>query len=249
MSRSSAMPEAGAAAPLWIKPGYRARSARSFDLAPGERYWNAERIAASHAFQYPVYQLARSLLRRRGARSFLDVGAGPGTKVAELIAPLCSDLVLVDQPSSQEFAQRLLPGARFIAANLDSIDLQLGRGFDLITCADVLEHLENPVPCLHFIRNHLNPGGIALLSTPERDRLRGPGCSESPHPEHVREWNAAEFRACVEHAGLAVLRHALLPQRRSGGVERIAARLLGRFLLQRRWASCQALVCRRAEPR
>ena len=110
-----------------------------------------------------MYQLARSLLRQRGARSFLDVGAGPGTKLAELIAPLCSDLVLVDQPSSRELARQLLPGARFIAANLDSIDLQLGRGFDLIACADVLEHLENPVPCLHFIRNHLNPGGIALL--------------------------------------------------------------------------------------
>jgi 2-polyprenyl-3-methyl-5-hydroxy-6-metoxy-1,4-benzoquinol methylase len=236
---------AGAAERFWIRADYRSRPAHSYDRAPGHAYWSPERIATSHSFQHPVYELARRWLLRTRAQSFLDVGSGPGTKVAELIAPHCEDVVLLDQPSAQALAARLLPGARFVAADLETLALQLGRGFDLIVCADVLEHLANPEPCLRFVREHLNPNGIAVLSTPERDRLRGRACRESPHPEHVREWNAAEFRAFVEHSGLRVLRQRLLPPRRCRGFERLAARLLGRWLRPRRFASCQVVVCRR----
>jgi hypothetical protein len=71
----------------------------------------------------------------------------------------------------------------------------------------------------------------------------------SPHPDHVREWNAAEFRAFVERCGLVVERQVLLPPGRLAPLERIVSRLLRPTLLRRRWASCQALVCRRADSR
>jgi hypothetical protein len=41
----------------------------------------------------------------------------------------------------------------------------------------------------------------------------------------------------------------LLPQRRTHPLEFAASRLLGRYVLSRRWASCQAVVCRRADSR
>ena len=231
-----------------VKPGYRENPAsRSFDREPGARYWTAERLRATRSFQYPVYLLCRDLLRARGARSFLDVGSGPGSKLAELIAPLCSDLVLIDQPSSREIVARELPSAVFHGADLDALELDLERRFDLIVCADVLEHLKRPDGCLRFIHAHLAPGGRAVLSTPERDHLRGRDCVTSPHPDHVREWNSAEFRAFVERCGLVVERQLLLPQVRTHPLELAASRLLGRYLLRRRWASCQAVVCRRAD--
>jgi hypothetical protein len=71
----------------------------------------------------------------------------------------------------------------------------------------------------------------------------------SPHPDHVREWNAAEFRAFIERCGLVVERQLLLPPARLAPLERVAIRLLGRTLLRRRWASCQALICRRSDLR
>jgi SAM-dependent methyltransferase len=233
-----------------LKPGYRENAApRSFDHGPDARYWTDERLALTSSYQWPVYELCRDLLRAGAARSFLDVGSGPGTKVAELIAPLCSDLVLVDQPSSRAIVARELRSARFVEADLDALDLDLGRGFDLIVCADVLEHLMRPDGCVRFIREHLNAGGRAVLSTPERDHLRGRDCMTSPHPEHVREWNAAEFRAFVERCGLVVERQLLLPPTRLAPLEFAASQLLGRTLLRRRWASCQALICRRSDAR
>jgi SAM-dependent methyltransferase len=142
-----------------------------------------------------------------------------------------------------------LPAARFVEADLDELELDLGRSFDLIVCADVLEHLKHPDACLRFIRSHLAEGGRALLSTPERDHLRGRDCMRSPHPGHVREWNAAEFRRFVGGCGLVVERQLMLPQGRTHPLELAASRLLGRYLLSRRWASCQAVVCRRADTR
>ena len=233
-----------------LKPGYRENAApRSFDRAPDARYWTDERLAVTSSYQWPVYQLCRELLLARKARSFLDVGSGPGTKLAELIAPLCSDLVLVDQPSSRAIVAHELPDARFVDADLDALDLDLGRVFDLIVCADVLEHLKHPDGCVRFIREHLAAGGRAVLSTPERDHLRGRDCMTSPHPEHVREWNAAEFHAFSERCGLVVERQLLLPQTRLPALELAASRLLGRRWLPRRWASCQALICRCADSR
>jgi len=247
MSQSSDVPNAER---FCIKPGYRENAnPRSFDREPGARYWTRERLAASSFFQHPVYRLCRDLLRSRRARSFLDVGSGPGTKVAELIAPTCSDLVLIDQPSIRAIAEQCVPSARFVEADLDALDLDLGRSFDLIVCADVLEHLKHPDECLRFIRAHLAPDGRAVLSTPERDHLRGRECMQSPHPEHMREWNTAEFRDFVERSGLVVENQHWMPQGRAHPIELAASRLLGRYLLRRRWASCQTLVCRRRDSR
>ena len=232
-----------------IKPGYRENPPRSFDREPDARYWTDARVAASSRYQYPVYQLCRDLLRSRAARSFLDVGSGPGTKVSELIAPLCSDLVLIDQPSSREIVRRCVPSARFVASDLDALELDLERSFDLIACADVLEHLKHPDLCVRFIRAHLAEGGRAVLSTPERDNLRGRACMTSPHPDHVREWNAAEFRAFVEGCGLVVEQQILLPAERVHPLELAVSRWLGRTLLRRRWGANQALICRRGDSR
>ena len=248
MSRP-ASPVDGAAGRFGIKPGYRENEPRSFDRDPDARYWTEQRIEASSRYQYPVYLMCRDLLRSRAARSFLDVGSGPGTKVAELIAPLCQDITLIDQPSSREILLRRLPDARFVAADLDDLDLDLERSFDLIVCADVLEHLKHPDACLTFIREHLAVDGVAVLSTPERDNLRGRECMESPHPEHVREWNAAEFRAFAESCKLRVERQVLLPAERIHPLELAVSRRLARFLWRRRWGANQVLVCRRADSR
>lgn len=227
-----------------IRPDYRAKqAAQSFDAEESARYWNAERLALSSQWQYYVYRLARDLVRRRGAKSVLDVGSGPGTKCRDLIAPVCGDLVLVDQPSTRAVAAQTLPEARFVAADLAEIDLDLGRRFDLVICSDVVEHLLDPDPCLGFVRRHLAPGAVALFSTPDREHLYGPDCLESPHPEHVREWSGSEFRGYLESRGFSVEHQDWFPARRTHKLDFAASRLLGRVLGRRRWAACQVAVC------
>ena len=68
-----------------------------------------------------------------------------------------------------------------------------------------------------------------------------------------RQWRSLRLCQCplwpLEACGLVVERQHWMPPVRTNPVELAASRLLGRVLLRRRWASCQALVCRRADSR
>ncbi len=229
----------------FIKRGYRATDApKSLDSAGSAAYWNESRIAASASFQYYVYALSRDLIRKHGYKSVLDVGCGPPTKLMKLIEPVCSDIVLIDQPSSTDLVRERAPSADFIPTNLEEIDLDLGRRFDLVVCADVVEHLLDPDPCVEFVRRHLAESGRAIFSTPERDNLRGPECMSSPHPEHVREWTRAEFADYLRSRGFQIERHPCFPMQRTHPLGFAASRALSRFFRRKAWASCQVAVCR-----
>jgi SAM-dependent methyltransferase len=45
-------------------------------------------------------------------------------------------------------------------------DADLGERFTRVFAGDVIEHVNNPVRLLQFIKRHLEPGGRALLTTP-----------------------------------------------------------------------------------
>jgi SAM-dependent methyltransferase len=174
----------------------------------------------------------------------MDVGCGYPWKFALMIRPVAGRQLLVDQPSTASLVRELCPGADFLGVDLEQIDGELRERFDLVICADVLEHLVDPDPCVAFIRRHLSASGWAVFSTPERDFLRGRGCDHCPKREHVREWNSDEFRAYLRSRGLTVVEQRWFPQRRLTGFEYGLSRVLGPRCWPRRWASCQMAVCR-----
>jgi SAM-dependent methyltransferase len=45
--------------------------------------------------------------------------------------------------------------------------------YDLVTLTDVLEHLEDPRACLRALRTQMAPGGLLVISTPNRRSLPG----------------------------------------------------------------------------
>lgn len=227
-----------------IKAGYRPNDApTTYDATSDATYWNAGRIATASEYQYDAYQLAAGLVRSLGIDALLDVGCGPPKKLAELMPPSLR-IHLVDQPNTRLAAASLLPHAAFTEANLERADLDLGETFGLILCADVIEHLLDPDPCMAFMRRHLRPGGFLLLTTPERDVLRGLDCHHSPHPMHVREWNRSELRAFLESRGLEVVVQRLLPQRRTHPLRRMTGRILDALGHPPVWYSCQITLCR-----
>lgn len=228
-----------------IRPDYRPNLAAGIGAAPGGPvYWTPERIALASRYQYDVYRAAAQLMRTSAVSSVLDVGCGPPVKLKALLPPRPLVLHLVDHAQSAALAARLLPQASFTAADLETIDLDLGRRFDLAICADVIEHLLDPDPCLAFIRRHLAPVGVLLISTPERDILRGRDCRTCPHPDHVREWNRGEFARFLQSRNWQVLEHANLPQQRTGAPLRLLGSMLERLGCAPKWYSCQLALCR-----
>ncbi len=226
-----------------IKPGYAARSEAPTFVGNIEDYWDSARQQAANSFQWPVYSAAAEFMRRTGRSSFIDVGCGYPAKIGALIAPVTSNIHLIDQPSMAPLMSRDFPEYQFTGRNLEGDATELDLQGDCVVCADVIEHLMNPLPLVELLREILKPSGRLFLSTPERDYVRGPNCNGSPNPEHVREWNQAEFHSFLAANGLRVLEHRCLPQKRHSPL--LPAGLMSR-LRPAQFLGCQLAICERA---
>lgn len=188
-------------------------------------YWAPWRVKDAARWQRHVYALAarttRELIRTRTINNnpipvrVLDVGCGVCVKLTEHLVPTRAHVVGIDQDSALAVARTLGCTAELHPVNLESPDPSLdpahvlGGPFDVILCADVLEHLVNPDHALDLIRRCAHANTRIILSTPERHRERGRDCMASLKPEHVREWAFDEFAAYITSRGFHVLRHAL----------------------------------------
>jgi 2-polyprenyl-3-methyl-5-hydroxy-6-metoxy-1,4-benzoquinol methylase len=113
---------------------------------------------------------------RSGSLRVLDVGCGTGFLLERLAERGFSGTGIDLSPESVEHARSRLGE---IGAS-ERLDAQVGSAYeppagpyDLIALTDVLEHLENPRACLAALREQLAPGGLLVISTPNRRSLSG----------------------------------------------------------------------------
>jgi len=97
-------------------------------------------------------------------RRVLDVGAGEGI----LSAPLTAQgwRVTAIEPDAGAATAGAPHCERMIVAGADGPLPDLGVSFDAIVCADVLEHLADPLAALRRLLPHLAPGGVVVVSIP-----------------------------------------------------------------------------------
>jgi 2-polyprenyl-3-methyl-5-hydroxy-6-metoxy-1,4-benzoquinol methylase len=95
----------------------------------------------------------------------LDVGCNEGY-LASIADPSNRFWGVEARPQAAEIARRTYRDV--VVANLDRYrDIRLDRRFDVIVCADVLEHLLDPVAVLSFfVAQCLAPGGRVVVSLP-----------------------------------------------------------------------------------
>jgi 2-polyprenyl-3-methyl-5-hydroxy-6-metoxy-1,4-benzoquinol methylase len=233
----------------YIKPGYRAHERAHTAETQEGAYWTPERVRASAEFQWHVYEMALDLLKQKplGSRRVADVGCGTGWKAMNVLKPAADEIVGFDQPTLAAWIRKNFPSLKFVSIDLDNPDYDGGDAFDLVICADVIEHLVDPDSCMQLISKLTKPDGVIVISTPERDVEHGINCMESSHLMHVREWNTAELKAYVESHGLKVMSHHLLPKKRLSFADEIKRRVAKPFLCDSKWLGCQAIVCRRVQ--
>lgn len=148
-------------------------------------------------------------------RRVLDVGAGFQTIVFQKLWPdVHVDTLGLPDP-------KFYPRPPGVAYDLDLNAPGLTERapaiaqYDLIVCAEVVEHLyTSPQPAVNFLASHLRPGGQLLLTTPNgaglqhRLRLimgRNPYAlllEELTNPSHFREYTLDEVIAMGHRAGL-----------------------------------------------
>lgn len=185
--------------PCFVPHEYESRADPSYfeDFAPGSNH---------KIYQPDVYSLAALMASIRGGR-LIDIGCGKAEKLLKYSRRF--KIVGVDFGPNIEYCARTHRWGEWISHDLESeaglpLPLQDLQGA-VIVCADVIEHLLQPLILLGKLRRCVDSGACVLLSTPERMLLRGTRLKGPPsNPNHVREWKIGELRALLLHLGFEI---------------------------------------------
>ena len=108
----------------------------------------------------------------------LEVGFGAGVYLAAL-AEAYSEVVASDLDQAHIDHARSI-AARYSNLRLVTDDITASRlpdqSFDLVLCSEVIEHISDTAAVLAGIRRLIAPGGILILSTPQRHSLMELAC-------------------------------------------------------------------------
>lgn len=167
-------------------------------------------VERASTYQYSVYMYTKDLIIEHGLLNILDIGCGTGVKLAEIIYPVCQDITGIDAKHCIDMCKKQHPFGQWLTDDIENPSLNLGKKFDLIISSDVIEHLINPDLLLAYIKRCANENTWIVISTPERDLVRGKRhFGPAPNKAHVREWNKAEFYHYIDTSGFEILDHFL----------------------------------------
>ncbi len=156
---------------------------------------------------------------------WLDGGCGTGFLSRQLLARGCSVIGVDASTEMLRIAQSQTPEEMESAclycrvATIECLPLP-DASFDGVVCSSVIEYLDRPEACLAELSRVLKPGGILLLSAPNRQSLLR-RClklayavsgvfSANPWPDYMgysmNEYSRADFIQSLERHGLSVRR-------------------------------------------
>lgn len=159
--------------------------------------------------------IAPGAMKPLSGRRAADIGCGAGL-LAEPLARLGAQTTAIDAAPENIAVARLHAEKQglaidYRAGGVEALD---GERFDLVTSMEVIEHVTDPASFVAALAGLLAPGGIMILSTPNRTPLShlamirlGEGFGIVPKGTH--DWNKFltpdELAEHVEATGLRVI--------------------------------------------
>jgi SAM-dependent methyltransferase len=130
----------------------------------------------------------------------LEIGCALGYGSAQLAA-VASEVFAIDTcDTAIEYARFRYAGTNLTFQKMDACSLALeDKSFDLAVSFEVIEHVTQAMSFLASIRKVLKPGGMAVLSTPNRLVASPNGILSDP--THVCEYSPLEFAGLLRSAG------------------------------------------------
>lgn len=121
----------------------------------------------------------------------LEVGCGEGRGIPRLFPYIASYSAIDKIDTAIAALQEKYPEAKLIAGNLPPLPYA-DESFDSVVSFQVIEHIRDDRNFLREIHRVLRPGGVALLTTPNRP------LSLSRNPWHIREYTATELTSLAK---------------------------------------------------
>ncbi|MBK7951397.1 MAG: class I SAM-dependent methyltransferase [Deltaproteobacteria bacterium] len=122
-----------------------------------------------------------------GGSVLLDLGCGTGYGAAELAA---GGLRVIGLDRVRPAARARGAGADFVVGDLTRLPFA-DASVEAVVSFQVIEHFADPRPYLAELARILAPGGLLLVSTPNRLQ------SDGENPYHLHEYEAAELAALL----------------------------------------------------
>lgn len=199
----------------FLPENYQENLAISFDIDTNNNYWSPSRIKTSISYQWAAYQWANKFIKKKKIDRVADVGCGLAYKLNELYRNNPNvEFWGIDQPNAIALCKKHYRFGNWLDVNLEKEPIRPAEKFGLIISSDVIEHLGNPDILIKYLKQLVSDNGYILITTPERDVLRGSGILNCPNKAHTREWNTEEFTSYVESHGLYIVKYKLLPARK-----------------------------------
>lgn len=160
--------------------------------------WTGERLTTETGGQVEIEHLHRYFFARALCRGLdvLDVASGEGYGAA-LLAQVARSVVgveIAEETVGHANAAYGVPGLTFLQGDARRIPCA-DASFDAVVSFETLEHFYEHDEFMAEVRRVLRPGGLLILSSPERDVYSPAG--GTPNPYHVHELTHAEFSALL----------------------------------------------------
>ena len=120
-------------------------------------------VEAKYAAKTYVKNLQKALPKFKG--SILDIGAGDGAFLSAALGVLATSNLGIE-PSIKAIAKN--DDNRVNIKNIAIEDLETNEKFDLVTCFQTIEHLNNPREFITNIKRFIKPGGYFAISCHNR---------------------------------------------------------------------------------
>ncbi len=138
-----------------------------------------------HQRLFKAYVVAKDYV----AGDVLEVGCGEGRGISELIGKAKSFTAVDKIVPVIDDLKKKYPSGKFLSMNIPPLSALTSDAFDVVVTFQVIEHIKNDYLFLQEINRVLKPGGIALITTPNRKM------SLSRNPWHIREYLPDELKA------------------------------------------------------
>jgi len=160
-------------------------------------------IGAKDQFQKEVYEYAEKLAKENNFKNIIDVGCGSGYK---LLKNFASNYQFIGIDIRETYQHLLKTYPEYNWMDGEKTDFSKLKA-DVVICADVIEHVENPNELLTKIKS-ISDVKMIVLSSPDRLLVRGWYDYGPPkNITHIREWNGKEFAKYIKSQGLEIITH------------------------------------------
>ncbi len=147
--------------------------------------------------------------QKTSGKDFLDVGCSIGATVeAAHRLGYQSMGIDLDKPVITR-AQKMFPHNEFKSITTNSL-VKMGRTFDFIYCAEVIEHVPDPCQFMTSLIELMNKSALLYLTTPDAGHRRVPqdfvSWNRVTPPEHIGYFNRKTMDMIIQKHGLKVIK-------------------------------------------